>query len=55
MFHQTDFDPDAALSSDNRVRVSEGLEPYRAPSGWSQFVSAIVLALVVSILLLLVS
>ena len=43
-------EPDAAWSSINRVRVSEGLDPYQAPSGKRQFIAAV--ALILSSLLL---
>ena len=38
-------DSDAAWSSINRVRLAEGLEQYRAPSGKHQFIAAMALAL----------
>jgi len=43
-------EPDAAWSSINRFRDSEGLDPYQAPSGKRQFIAA--LALILSSLLL---
>ena len=38
-------DPDSEWSSINRVRVSEGLDQYRAPSGKHQFMAAVALLL----------
>jgi hypothetical protein len=46
-------DPDAVWSSINRVRVSEGLDQYRAPSGKQQFIAAMALFLS-SLLLVLI-
>jgi hypothetical protein len=43
-------DPDAVWSSINRVRVSKGLDQYRAPPGKHQFIAAV--ALILSSLLL---
>jgi hypothetical protein len=53
MFHKGEFHPDAALDSFNSVRIAEGLEPYQAPSGRSQLVSAAVLVLLVTVLVLI--
>jgi hypothetical protein len=46
-------DPDAAWSSINRVRASEGLDQYRAPPGKHQFIAAVVLILTSLLLVLL--
>ena len=45
-------EPDAAWNSINRVRVSEGLDPYQAPSGKHQFLAAVAL-IVISLFLTL--
>src|ERR1041385_7478930 len=39
-------DPDITWNSINRVRVSEGLDEYRAPSGQHQFIAAVLLILI---------
>jgi hypothetical protein len=54
MFHKTDLPPDAVLDPANSVRISEGLEPYRAPSAWSQWASVVGLILLVGTLVLIV-
>jgi hypothetical protein len=46
-------EPDAAWSSINSVRVSEGLDPYRAPSGKDQFIAAVALVLISLLLALM--
>jgi hypothetical protein len=46
-------EPDAAWSSINSVRVSEGLDPYRAPSGKDQFIAAVALILISLLLTLM--
>jgi hypothetical protein len=38
-------EPDAAWSSINSVRVSEGLDAYQAPSGKHQLIAAVALIL----------
>ena len=45
-------EPDAAWSSINRFRDSEGLDPYQAPSGKHQFLAAVAL-IVISLFLTL--
>jgi len=45
-------DSDTAWSSINRVRVSEGLDRYQAPSGKHQFIAAVALILISSMLVL---
>jgi hypothetical protein len=50
MSHHPDFHPSAALDPINSGRASEGLEPYRAPAGRSQFVGAVILVLVTVLL-----
>ena len=45
-------DPDAAWSSINRVRVSERLDQYQAPSDKHQFIAAVVLILITLLLVL---
>ena len=48
MFFRAQYarDPDTEWSSINRVRVSEGLDQYRAPSGRHQFMAAVALILI---------
>ena len=45
-------DPDAVWSSINRVRVSKGLDQYRAPPGKHQFIAAVALILTSFLLVL---